>query len=319
MKIVFLETATLGDDIDLSYFDNLGEVTAYRESSPTENASRIKDADIIVVNKIPVNEALLKDAQNVKLIAASATGTNNIDFEYTNSRGITVCNARGYSTASVAQHTFAMLFYLYEKLSAYDSFVKSGSYSNYHMFSCFTPYFNELAGKTWGIIGLGAIGRSVADIATAFGCNVIYYSTSGRNNNDNYKNVSYDELLAESDIISIHCPLNKTTERLIDYTSLNKMKRTAVLLNLGRGPIIDEDALARALNKNLIAAAGLDVVCTEPIPADNPLLNIQDSTKLLITPHMAWGTVEARKRCTDEVYKNIEAFLSGTPRNVCTE
>lgn len=319
MKIVFLETATLGDDIDVSYFDKLGKVTVYRESSPSENADRIKDADIIVVNKIPVNESLLKDADNVKLIAASATGTNNIDFEYTNSRGITVCNARGYSTASVAQHTFAMLFYLYEKLSAYDSFVKSGAYSNYHMFSCFTPYFNELAGKTWGIIGLGAIGRSVADIATAFGCNVIYYSTSGRNNNNNYKNVSYDELLAESDIISIHCPLNKTTEKLIDYNSLKKMKRTAVLLNLGRGPIIDEDALARALNDNLIAAAGLDVVCTEPIPADNPLLNIDDSTKLLITPHMAWGTVEARKRCTDEVYKNIEAYISGKPRNVCTE
>lgn len=319
MKIVFLETATLGDDIELSYFDKLGEVTTYRESAPAENASRIKDADIIVVNKVPVNESLLKDAHNVKLIAASATGTNNIDFEYTNSRGILVCNARGYSTASVVQHTFAMLFYLLEKLSTYDSFVKSGDYSNYHMFSCFTPYFNELSGKTWGIIGLGAIGQSVADIAKAFGCDVIYYSTSGRNNNTDYKRVSYDELLSKSDIISIHCPLNKSTEKLIDYQSLNKMKRTAILLNLGRGPIIDEDALARALNENLIAAAGLDVVCTEPIPADNPLLKIKDSTKLLITPHMAWGTVEARKRCTDEVYKNIKAYISGSPRNVCTE
>lgn len=319
MKIVFLETATLGEDIDLSCFNRLGEVTTYTHSSPADNAARISDADILVVNKIPVNEALLRDAHNLKLIAASATGTNNIDFEYTNSQGIIVSNARGYSTASVAQHTFALLFYLYEKLSAYDTFVKSGQYSDYNMFSCFTPYFNELSGKTWGIIGLGAIGRNVADIAAAFGCNVIYYSTSGSNNNPDYKSVSYDELLSASDIISIHCPLNKRTSKLIDYASLKKMKRTAVLLNLGRGPIIDEDALARALNEGLIAGAGLDVLCTEPITADNPLLKIQDSTRLLITPHMAWGTTEARKRCADEVYKNIEAYLSGSPRNVCTE
>ena len=318
MKIVFLETATLGEDIDLDYFDNLGEVVKYKHSSPSDNAGRIADADILVVNKIPVNEDLLKEAANLKLIAASATGTNNIDFDYVNSRGIMVCNARDYSTASVVQHTFAMLFFIYEKLRTYDDFVKSGQYSNYHMFSCFTPYFNELSGKTWGIIGLGAIGRGVAKIAEAFGCNVIYYSTSGHNSTNDYKRVSYDELLSQSDIVSIHCPLNKDTHNLVDYDSLKKMKNSAYLLNLGRGPIINEEGLARALNDELIAGAALDVLCTEPIPADNPLMNINDKNRLLITPHMAWGTTEARKRCADEVYKNIEAFLQGNPRNIVT-
>lgn len=318
MNIVFLETDTLGTDMDFSAFDRLGNVTAYRRSDPALNAERAKDADILVVNKIPVGEELLKDAENIKFIAASATGTNNIDFSYTNARNIKVANARGYSTDSVVQHTFSLLFYLYEKLHFYDDFVKSGKYCSYPLFSCFVPYFNELSGKTFGIIGLGKIGSAVARVAKAFGCNVIYYSTSGRNDNQEFTRCDFDTLLSQSDIVSIHCPLNETTYRLIDERALSLMKKSAVLLNLARGPVVDEEALADALINDQIGAAGLDVLCNEPMLSDNPLLKIQDSTRLLITPHMAWGTIEARKRCLNEVYKNIEAFLNGVDRNIVT-
>ena len=316
MKIVFMETDTLGTDVDLSMFNEFGDVIMYNYSDPNNNAERIKDADIIVVNKIPVNEALLKDATSVKLICLSATGTNNVDFEYTGKHGIKVANARGYSTDSVAQHTFAMFFYLYEKLRKYDDFVKSGEYSDYHMFSCFEPHFNELSGKTWGIIGLGAIGRKVADIAAAFGCKVIYYSASGNTYECNYERCEFDYLLKNSDIISIHCPLTEKTTNLIDRNALDLMKSSAVLLNLARGPVVCEKDLADALNLGKIAAAGLDVMCTEPLPKNSPLMDIKDSTRLLITPHLAWGTCEARQRCANEVYENIKAYINNTDRNI---
>ena len=311
MKIVFMEAETLGEDIDFSAFNELGEVELYtRAQTIDENAERITDADIIVVNKLPVDKELLDSAANLKLIALSATGTNNVNFDYNNSRNIIVKNVKGYSTNSVVQHTFAMLLYLYEKLGSYDRFVKNGHYSKYHMFSCFTPYFNELHGKTWGIIGLGAIGKGVADLAKAFGCNVLYYSTSGKNNNRDYTKVDLDTLLSESDIVSLHCALTDTTQKIINADTLSKMKPSAVLLNLGRGPLINESDLAAALDNATIAAAGLDVLCQEPIAADNPLLNIKDTDKLLITPHMAWGTIEARARCVKEVYNNIKEYIT---------
>ena len=322
MNIVFLETDTLGTDMNFDRFSELGEVTLYKRSSPRENPLRIADADIVVANKIPINEELLKYAPNVKFIAASATGTNNIDFTYTNSRGIKVANARGYSTDSVAQHTFAMLFYLYEKLHTYDHFddyVKSEKYIGDTSFTHFDHVFHEINGKTWGIIGLGAIGLKVAGIAKSFGCKIIYYSTSGKNNNTDYIQYDYETLLKKSDIISIHCPLNKNTLQLIDAHSFDLMKPSALLLNLARGPIIDEDALYNALVHEKIAGAGLDVLVTEPIPKNSSLLKIKDSTKLLITPHMAWGTKEARARCLDEVYNNIKAFINGQDRNIVTE
>lgn len=316
MKIVFMEADTVGSDVDLSYFDSLGEVVKYKKSEPSENKDRVKDADIIVVNKIPMNESTLSEAKNLKLICITATGTNIIDFDYTNKRNIAVANVSGYSTQSVIQHTFALLFYVYEKLSYYDDFVKSGEYIRSDIFSHFEQKFNELYGKTWGIIGLGEIGRGVANIAKAFGCNVIYYSTSGKNANADYKQVDFDTLLKRSDIISIHAPLNQKTENLINEEALKKMKNTAILLNLGRGPIVNEEALANALETNEIAAAGLDVIKVEPMAADNPLYRIKDSTKLIITPHIAWATKEARNRVVAEVYKNIEAFMRGEERNI---
>jgi glycerate dehydrogenase len=316
MKIVFLETDTLGDDVDLSIFNELGEVIKYNQSVPEEDPVRIREADVVIVNKIPMNERTLGDAKNLKLICITGTGTNIVDFNYTNSRKIPVANVRSYSTKSVVQHTFALLFYIYEKLHFYDHFVKGGDYVRSDIFSRFDMKFNELDNKTWGIIGLGEIGRGVADIAKAFGCNIIYYSTSGKNTNSNYQQVDFDTLLETSDIISIHAPLNAATENLINEAALKKMKKTAILLNLGRGPIINEDALADALDNNEIAAAGLDVIKIEPMVAENPLLRIQDSTKLIITPHIAWATVEARTRCVNEVFENIKAYLRGEERNI---
>lgn len=316
MKIVFLETETLGDDVALSPFDSLGEVVKYPCSDPNQNAERVKDADVIIVNKVPMNEKNLHLAENLKLICITATGTNIVDFNYTNSRNITVANVKGYSTQSVVQHTFALFFYLYEKLNYYDRFVKSGDYIRSDVFSHFSEKFHELSGKTWGIIGLGEIGKGVAKIAKVFGCQVIYYSTSGRNNSTDYEQVDLDTLLQQSDVISIHAPLNNQTKDLIHEEQLRKMKKSAILLNLGRGSIVNEHALTKAIKEDWIGAAGLDVLSVEPMQADNPLIQIQDSNKLIITPHIAWATVEARQRVTQEVYKNIEAFQNGEERNV---
>lgn len=319
MKIVFMETDTLGNDVDLSCFEQFGEVIKYSSSNPEENTERIKDADVIIVNKVPMNEKTLAKAEKVKLICITATGTNIVDFNYTNNRNIAVANVKGYSTQSVIQHTFALFFYVYEKLRYYDEFVKSGKYIGFDIFSHFTMKFHELAGKTWGIIGLGEIGRGVAEVAKAFGCKVIYYSTSGKNSNPSYKQVDLDTLLKESDVLSIHAPLNNSTRDLIGEAELKKMKKSAVLLNLGRGPIVNEHALAKALKEDWIAAAGLDVLSAEPMSPSNPLIEIQDSAKLIITPHIAWATVEARQRVVQEVYKNMEAFLQGEERNIVRE
>jgi lactate dehydrogenase-like 2-hydroxyacid dehydrogenase len=319
MKIVFMESDTLGTDVDLTPFNSLGEVIKYPASNPEENAERIKDADVVIVNKIPMKAKTLDQAEHLKLICITATGTNIVDFNYTNSRNITVANVKGYSTNSVVQHTFALFFYLYEKLSYYDQFVKSGEYIRSDVFSHFEVKFHELYGKTWGIIGLGEIGKGVAQVAKLFGCRILYYSTSGKNSNPDYERVEFDTLLKESDVISIHAPLNDATRNLIGEEELRKMKKSAVLLNLGRGPIVQEQALAKALKEEWIGGAGLDVLSAEPMSKDNPLIEIQDSTKLIITPHIAWATVEARQRVAEEVYKNIVAFQNGEQRNVVTE
>ena len=316
MKIVFLETDTLGRDVDLTPFRQLGEVIMYPCSDSELDSIRVQEAEVVIVNKVPMNASTLDNAKNLKLICITGTGTNIVDFPYTNNRGIVVANVKGYSTQSVIQHTFALFFYLYEKLSYYDQFVKSGEYIRSDIFSHFIVNFHELAGKTWGIIGLGDIGRGVAEVAKLFGCSIIYYSTSGKNSNPSYEQVELDTLLCKSDIISIHAPLNQATNNLIGEKELRKMKSEAILLNLGRGPIINEDALTRALKENWIAGAGLDVLTAEPMLPTNPLYEIKDSTKLIITPHIAWATVEARQRVTDEVYKNIEAYFNGDERNV---
>jgi glycerate dehydrogenase len=316
MKIVILDSNTLGDDLDLRVFNELGEVEVYGFTAKEEVVDRIKDVDVIITNKVVLNESNLQYATSLKLICLTATGTNNVDKKYTNASGIVVSNVVGYSTDSVAQHTFALLLYLYEKLSYYDKYVKSGEYVNDKIFTHFDRKFNELVGKTWGIVGLGNIGKKVAKIAKAFGCNIIYYSTSGKNNNAEYERVNLDTLLTTSDIISIHAPLNEDTDNLFTYDKINKMKKSALLLNLGRGRIINEADLTKALEEDLIKGAALDVLEYEPINEDNPLLKIQDSTKLIVTPHIAWASIEARNRVVNEVKENIVSFQKGFPRNV---
>ena len=316
MKLVVLEKESLGTDLDITYFNEFGEVDYYDRTVYDEIADRIVDADIVIANKVPLNESTLSGAKNLKIICETATGYNNVDLDYCKARGIRVTNVVGYSTPIVAQHTFAMALYLLEKLPVYDMYVKNGDYARSPIFTCFEPFFTELEGKTCVIIGLGNIGRKVAEIAKVFGCRVIFYSASGNNTTSDYERVDFDTLLAESDILSLHCPLTDRTQNIINAEALAKMKKTAILINVARGPVVDEQALYDALMSGQIAAAGLDVLVKEPIAADNPLAKIQDSTKLLITPHMAWGSHEARERCAREVYKNIQSFLAGEERNV---
>ncbi len=319
MKITILDGNTVGENMDFSAIERLGKVTYYDFTSNDDLKDRIADSEIIITNKQRLNEDNLKDAKNLKFIAVTATGTNNIDFDYTKKAGIKVANVSGYSTDSVAQHTFALLFYLYEKLAYFDDYVKSGGYADDILFTHYGRTYHELSGKTYGIIGMGNIGKKVAQIATAFGARVIYYSTSGRNNSSDFERVDFDTLLKESDVVSIHAPLNKSTYHLMDKDAFKKMKKSAILINVGRGPIVVEDDLYEALINEEIGAAGLDVLRHEPINADNKLLLIKDSEKLLITPHIAWASIEARERVIEETALNIEAFLNGKDRNICYE
>ena len=309
MKIVFLDAKSIGEDIDLSGFDRIGEVVKYDFSTPEEARERTKDADVIILNKVVIDEKSIGEAEHLKLVCVTATGTNNLDKEYLDARGITWRNVAGYSTESVAQHTFALLFYLLEKLRYYDDYVKTEKYIGDTIFTHFANRFHELSGMTWGIIGLGAIGRRVADIAKAFGCHVIYYSTSGKNSQPGYERVDFETLLKESDIVSVHAPLDENTKGLMNREAFAKMKKNAIFLNLGRGPIVNEADLAEALEQGVIAAAGLDVLETEPMTEQNPLRRIKDSDKLLITPHIAWASVEARTRLMGIILEQVKEYF----------
>ncbi len=312
MKIVFLDVKSIGEDIDLGGFDRFGQVEKYAYCSQEEARQRLADADVAIINKTPMNESTLEGAENLKLVCVTATGTDNLDKEYLARRGIAWRNVAGYSTESVAQHTFAMLFYLLEKLPYYDGYVKSGAYVGDTCFSHFANLFHEISGMTWGIVGLGNIGRRVADLATCFGCRVIYYSTSGKNVQEGYQRVDFDTLLARSDILSVHAPLNEDTRGLMNGKAFSQMKKSAIFLNLGRGPIVVEEDLARALQNGVIAAAGLDVLCQEPMHPQNPLREIEDSGRLLITPHIAWASVEARTRLMKIIEGQVTEFLEGS-------
>jgi len=310
MKIVFLDIKTLGYEIDVSGLHQFGEVVIYDHVVDDEVGDVITDADIIITNQNTLNEKNLRNADKLKLICAAATGYDNIDTDYCATHNIAVANVPGYAAGSVAQHTFSMLFHLISHSRYYDDYVKSGDFSKAEQKIHSGKDFMELESKTWGIIGLGEIGKKVAAYAECFGCNVIYYSTSGKNQHDHYQSVPLEELLQTSDIISIHAPMNSRTKHLIGIEQLKQMKKTAYLLNLGRGGIIREDDLAEALNDNLIAGAGLDVFETEPLPIESPLLKLKNMDHFIVTPHIGYGSIEARNRLMLAVCKNIEAFLS---------
>ncbi len=321
MKLAVAEIDSVGNDISYEGLAKLGDVTFYKDKVTSENAKeRLGNGEeILCINKSKITKELLDNAPDLKLICEFATGFDNVDIAECTKRGIKVANVAGYSTMSVAQHTFALLLYLMEDLKEYDEFVKSGEYAAQSHFSKVDLPFHEIDGMTWGIVGMGNIGRKVAQIATTFGAKVIFYSASGRTEHNEcdseYEMVSLDELLARSDVLSLHCPLSDKTRNLIDAAALKKMKKTAYLINVARGPVVNEQDLTEALLNDEIAGAGLDVLSVEPMTKDNPLLKIQDSKKLYITPHMAWASVEARSRCVDEVCKNILAFMDGKNRN----
>lgn len=317
MKIVMLERNSAGTDIDVSCLEKLGEVTCYANTvTPREVRERVKDAEVIIANKAPLREETLKDAPHVKLICELATGYDNCDTAYCKSRGIKIANVVNYCTGMVAQHTFTLALALSQKLFYYDNYVKSGEYQNQDRFSNFDLPFYELEGKTWGIAGMGNIGKKVAKLAQTFGCHVIFHSVTGNSTCTQYTRVDKDTLLIESDFLSLHCPLSDLTRNFIDRDALQKMKKTAILINVARGPVVNNEALYQALMEGEIMAAGLDVLEKEPITKENPLGQIKDSSRLIITPHLAWASVEARTRCVEEVCRNIEAYQRGENRNI---
>ena len=313
-KIVILDGKTLGD-IELEKLSEIGEVKYYDTTDISEVKERIRDANIVLTNKVVLNRENLSEASNLEFIAEVATGFNNIDVEYAKEKRIGVANVAGYSTNAVVQHTFALALSLLDEVTYYDSYVKSGEYSKSGLFTCLDKPYYEIEGKTWGIIGLGNIGRKVAKIAEAFGAKVIYYSTTGNNSNGEFSRVSFNELLSKSDIISIHAPLSKNTLGLLDYEALCKMKNSSILVNMGRGPIVVEEDLARAIDENKIRGAALDVFEVEPIKINSPLLTMKNKDKIILSPHIAWASVEARERLFNEVIENIIAFYNGEIRN----
>ena len=306
MKIVFLDAATMGD-VSFSPISALGELECFQTSDREEALQRVKDAEVLIINKIKVDKELVDAAPKLRLICEAATGVNNIDLEYAASKGIPVRNAVGYSTDSVVQMTFMMILSLVGRCRYFDGFVKSGEYSRSGLFTDVSKMFFELRGKRLGIIGLGNIGGNVAKVGEAFGMNVSYFSTSGTSHSKDYPSVDLDTLMSSSDIISIHAPYNERTAGLVGAEQLRKMKSTAYIVNMGRGGIIDEAALAEAIDGGWIAGAGVDVFTAEPLPADNPLLNVRNRDRLILTPHIGWASIEARERLVAMIADNIAA------------
>lgn len=304
MKIVILDRATLGFDIGIDIFSKFGEVISYDMTKKDETKQRIKDADIVLTNKVVIGKNEM-DNSKVKLICITATGMNNVDLEYAKQKNIQVKNVAGYSTSSVVQVAFSMIFYFVQKLNYYKSYVDKGKWQKSNIFTHIDEPFYELDNKRVGVIGLGEIGRDFAKKASAFNCEVVYYSTSGKNSNSDYKQVSLDELLITSDIISIHAPLNENTKNLLNYENMKNIKEGAILLNLGRGGIINESDLAKIIDEKEIYF-GIDVVSVEPILEENPLLKVSNKNRLLLTPHIGWASVEARNRLVKMVARNIE-------------
>ncbi len=307
-QIVILDTETLGEDLDLSPLEKFGDITKYKNSTIEETLERIQNAHIVISNKVILTEEMMMKAPKLELICIAATGMNNVDLEAAKKLNIVVKNVAGYSTQSVVQHTFAMLFYLLEHMKYYDDVVQTGLWTISGLFTDVSHPFHEIAGKKWGIIGMGTIGKEVAKVATAFGATVSYYSTSGNNTDTGYISQPLDVLLSTSDIVSIHAPLNDKTYALINETNLPLLKEKAVLLNLGRGGIINETDLAYELDRREIYA-GLDVLEKEPIDMQNRLMQIEHKERLLITPHIAWTSIEARKKLLEGIVTNIKSFL----------
>ncbi|MBR5285339.1 MAG: hydroxyacid dehydrogenase [Clostridia bacterium] len=312
MKITVLDSATLGNDIDLSLFDDLGEVEIFNVSPRETVADRIKDTDVCIINKVKLDEPVLKDAKKLKLICVAATGYDNIDTAYCQSNGIAVCNVAGYSANSVSQLTLAMVLSASVNLNAFSNSVANGSYSAGNVQNILTPVYHELCGKTWGIIGYGGIGRRVGAAASALGCRVI---VNKRTPVDDAECVDLQTLLKESDVITVHVPLTDSTRGMIGETELKLMKDGVFLVNVARGAVLDEAAVANAVISGKLGFFGCDVYSTEPMPVEHPFDKIKEYQNVCLTPHMAWGAYEARVRCINEIKLNIISYINGENRN----
>jgi len=308
--IVFLDADTLGNVTGYFQLTRLGNLTVYQSTSPGQRIERIQGREIIITNKVIIDREVMQACPSIRLICIAATGMNNIDLDCASEMNIRVRNVAGYSTESVVQHTFSMLFYLMERMPYYDRYVKSGDYAASGLFTHHGEPFNELSDKNYGIIGMGTIGKRVAAVAGAFGAKIKYYSTTGKNHDAGYPSVPLRELLSESDIVSVHCPLTDLTRNLIGYEQFRIMKKNALLLNAGRGGIVNEADLAHALDEDLIAGAALDVLEKEPPDKSNPLFRISKPGKLLITPHIAWASIESRERLMEGILGNISDYLN---------
>lgn len=312
MKISILDADTLGTDISLYKISSLGECEFFNMSFDYEIPEKIKDSDIVVINKVRLGKKELENARNLKLICIAATGYDNIDLDYCKKHLIKVCNVKGYSTKSVAQLTLAMVFSLSVHLPEYNNFVKSGEYTKGKRANKLTPVYHELYKKTWGIVGYGNIGKEVGKIARALGCEVIF----NKRTNSEEGSVSLEELCEKSDIITIHTPLTDSTRGLINQKMISLMKPDVILVNTSRGAVTDEYAVRNAINTGKIGAFGTDVYSEEPFSENHPFYSIKELPNVCLTPHMAWGSFESRERCVDEISKNIIAFLQGKSRNV---
>lgn len=311
IKIAVLDGATLGEDLNLSPLNNLGEVVIYISTRPEEVAGRLSGIDVVMINKVKLNETNLQDT-NIKLICIATTGYDNVDIEYCRKRGIAVTNVVGYSTDSVCQVTLSMVLSLATRLNQYTRFVREGDYTKSGLANRLVPPYNELAGKIWGIVGLGNIGGKVASVASAMGCKVVAYTRTPK---EGYECTDIDSLCEISDIITLHTPLNDGTRQLIDDNRLSRMKKTAILVNVARGNVTDEKAVAEALLRGQIGGFGCDVYSTEPFDQNHPYNKILHLDNVCLAPHMAWGSVEARNRLLFEMMENIKAFYAGQRRN----
>ncbi len=308
IKIVILDGDTLGNDISLENIKKFGELKIYDKTAPNETMDRVRGFDIVLSNKVVIDREILSNSPDLKLICITATGMNNVDLESAKEFGVEVKNVAGYSTESVVQHTFSTILYLLESLKYHDGFVKSGEWSERQLFTNVSRPFFELSGKRFGIVGLGTIGKRVGAVAEAFGCEVVYYSTSGKNSSGQFKRIELDELLSTCKVISIHSPLNSQTESLLNYENMKNISDGSIVINMGRGGIIDEEAIAKTIEERDILF-GLDVTSKEPLPEENPLNRVLQSDKLFITPHIAWTSIEAREKLIEGVATNIEEFL----------
>lgn len=313
MKIVVTDARTIADrDSFFEPIKELGELVLYQLTKPEELIERISEADIVLCNKTALGREQLSRCHNLKYIGLFATGYNNIDTAYAAERGITVCNAGSYSTDAVAQHTFALILNHYNRIKQYDDFVKAGGWTRSEVFSPFIYGMNELKGKTIGIVGYGNIGRKVADIARVFGMRVLAYNRSEKQD-EGVEFVDFDTLVSSSDVVSVHCPLNRESEKLFDYKTFLKFKQNNLFINTARGGIMNEEDLARALREGIVNAAAIDALTVEPMQEGSPLLDVPNIT---ITPHVAWAPVETRERLLEIVCDNIACYMEGTPRNV---